>query len=579
LKKVLNLDTKYSKKRMKNQKNQLRPKNRPFVKLFTLIPGGPLKDTSDRNIQFIASTYGWINSHGGFWLKSTHPHLGPHVGTEYFAGQSAGIDMKGCTVGQRLREINPELILSNYRNGAYTQQYALDEAMEAESKFPLAIAVFNTDTTLVKALSTTDTTVLLNPPPEKPNGFQEIYPFKASTANGEHTKNKKHYVAWLRLEDEILRINNAEITDNDLIKLTVVRGIWNTEVSPHGEDVVVLAPIYCGNIWKNGMEYYLSGLPDGNSQQPAIRYIYMQQKLEFWKFLSDKVAEMFEEGYNGPWFDCTVSSWINHSNAYGVRVPGPYDVDLGRLLDRETYREYHQHKLDYLFKRFPKGEFYVNWFFPEFYFENGHEKLMFSGENGHHPISGGAIELYASSRMDWYLLTKMQIDAVKNGYIFCCWVKCSLEERRRSVDMPKDGSMEDIGMPLDYLMFAYGTFLLVYEPDAPQVWGGAWGRPGEQSSFVPPTFVYWDLGEPKEHFDDIAQAELDNASGVYCRHFKGGMVLVNPSKEESRLISLNAKYYEPERGEWVSSVTLRSRTAVLLLRANLANEQEHSEAS
>ena len=38
----------------------------------------------------------------------------------------------GRSVGERLRALNPDIILTNYRNGAYTNQFALDEAMEAE---------------------------------------------------------------------------------------------------------------------------------------------------------------------------------------------------------------------------------------------------------------------------------------------------------------------------------------------------------------------------------------------------------------------------------------------------------------
>jgi hypothetical protein len=70
------------------------------------------------------------------------------------------------------------------------------------------------------------------------------------------------------------------------------------------------------------------------------RYVLMHQRREYWEFLGDQVKGIIDEGYTGPWLDCAVSSWINHSDAYGVRVTGPYDVDLKRPLDRDTYREY-----------------------------------------------------------------------------------------------------------------------------------------------------------------------------------------------------------------------------------------------
>lgn len=87
---------------------------------------------------------------------------------------------------------------------------------------------------------------------------------------------------------------------------------------------------------------------------------------------------------------------------------------------------------------------------------------MFSGENGRHPISGGAVRMYANGKfMDRRELMRMQLDMVRNRYTAAAWAKRA-----------DTGSDED--MPRDYQLFTYVTHLLGYEPDAPRDCGGAY---------------------------------------------------------------------------------------------------------
>jgi hypothetical protein len=196
----------------------------------------------------------------------------------------------------------------------------------------------------------------------------------------------------------------------------------------------------------------------------------------------------------------------------------------------------------------------VNWFFPQFYFDNGHEKYLFSGENGHHPISGGAIETYANYRnMDWLPLMRMQIDMLKSRFRIACWVKIS--------DVGDDTQVES-----QYWLFAYGTYLLVQEPDAPQYWGAQWAPQPPHGRFTPPAFVYWDLGKPLEHFDDIAMARVPESPGIYRRRYANGIVLVNPDPEKRVELKLDEEYYDTESAGWTRLAALGPRSARLLLR-------------
>lgn len=533
--------------------------DRPFVKLFTLMREGPLNDTSDKTIEYIARNYDWINGHGGSWLKPVHPD----GRWEYFAGPSAGRDAQGRTVGERLRAINPEIILSNYRNGPYTSQGALREASEVEKRCPLSIAVFVTGCKLAAPVDDKQTEIRLSPPPDAPEDKPDIYPFKKSFTDQEYSQDKSNYVAWLRLGEEILRIDDARAEDGAIV-LTVKRGIWNTTAAAHDTNTHVLEPIYCGRVQSDGKsEYYLSGLPDGSSEQRSLRYVMMQQREDFWEWLAEKAQEVFDEGYDAVWLDVTSSLWINHSDAYGVELPYSWDVDKNAPLDNETLREYTQAKIDWFKKRFPEGMFMANSIFPRFYFENGHERHMLSGENGHTPIDGVSLEFYANvtrernlERTTWPLLVKMQMDMRDNNFRVACWVK-------------KEDVGTDWDMARSYQVFAYATHLLVYEPQSPQYWGGQWPPKddnAEEWNFEPPDFVYWDFGKASQTFATLEDAELKSAPGVYARQYEKGMVLVNPDSKQTHTIQLDEQMYDTEQKAWVTQVELKPLTGALLLK-------------
>jgi hypothetical protein len=429
----------------------------------------------------------------------------------------------------------------------------MEEATEVEQLLPLSIAVHNTGASLSQPVTATEEMIVVRPPANVPAGKNAAYPFKASTTDLSHSSDRSRYVAWLRLDDEILRIKAVETLPDGAIRLVVNRGEWGTRAVGHSASSIVLQPIYYGSISRDGSENYLSGFPDSRGQQRSLTYLLMMQRPQVWEFVGDKVARLVDDGLQDIWLDCSVSTWNGPTNAYGDKIQAPYDVDKKRDCDRESYREYQQRKLDYLFHRFAGARFYVNWFFPQFYFENGTEKLLFSGANGHHPISGGAIEMYANDRnMDWKQLMHMQLDMIANRYTVTSWIKYS-------------GRGDDSDMPREYKLFGYGTYLLVFEPGASQYWGGAWKAEGRQQ-FAAPDFVYWDLGKPLESFSEIARAEVPGSPGMYRRQYTKGLVLVNPDGKNARTAKLNGEYYEPESKAFVSSVTLQPRTARLMLK-------------
>ena len=174
---------------------------------------------------------------------------------------------------------------------------------------------------------------------------------------------------------------------------------------------------------------------------------------------------------------------------------------------------------------------------------------MFSGENGFHPISGGAVEMYGSYMIPWELTMKMHRDMIDNGY--------------RAVFWQKGGSGDE------FILFAYGSYLLMQEQTTLHCFGGHWAEDGPYGLFTPPSFLFWDLGKPLESFKDIHDAELFDTPGVYRRRYSKGMVVVNPSRNDTIELPLNEELYEPKSSEWVEKVTLAPRRARLLLKAEI----------
>ncbi|MCX7014412.1 MAG: hypothetical protein NTW86_17990 [Candidatus Sumerlaeota bacterium] len=505
---------------------------------MTLFGGGPLERTpSDADLARIASTYQFVNGHAGRYTVPGKDQI-----AAFWAGPSSGRDEQGRTIAERIKAINPAFTLSNYRNGSYVSQYCPNEAAEVETRFPLGIAVSDSGTKLVKPVGAEDEVLLLAAPSEKPRGAPAIYPFKASTTTEEHTRTTKAYVAWLRLGDEILRIDKAETGEERTIQLSVRRGIWGTKASAHDAAARVLAPVHIGSV-RQGSDTSLAGLPDGKAPQPGIRYALQPQDPKFWEWLAEKCKIIFDEGYDVTWLDVSVSTWYNNGDAYGQPVV-PWNIEADKPLDNPTYREYQQRKTDYLFQRFPDKRFFINNVKGSCYFKDGQDRKQFTGEVGHHPISGGSMEFYVhvNSEAQWREVAEMTLDMVRNNFWGVAWAK---SEGKKMAG---------------YRQYAYCTYLMAYEPGSRLLFGAQWpllGRPDEM--------LYWDVGEPSQHFQSIDEAKRADAPGVYERQFAKGLVLVNATPEKSKSVRLGKEYYDPETANVASEVALGPFSGKLLL--------------
>jgi hypothetical protein len=520
----------------------------PYAPLMAVVGGGELGPFSDEQLRQIGSTWRMVNSHGGMLPHDdiTQPP------SAYWAGPSAGRDAQGRTIGERLKALAPDFILSNYRNGSYIAQFSPWEAEEVERRFPTAISVWNTGCTLLAGVAPGDTQVSLTrfpadkvpAKPEIKGGRPDHYPFKASTAAGEYSRTTKEYVGWLRLGDELLRIERLEVA-GDRLNLTVRRGLWGTTAAAHAAGAPVLQPVYIGrNMGIDAGDGALGGRLDDPSRQPGVRYALMTFDPRMHAWLGDKAERIFAEGYDVCWLDVSVSTWYNNANAFGDEVR-PWNVRTGQLLTQEDYRGWQQEKNDSLYRRFPGKRFWINNVKGGVYFTNGRDRLQLSGENDHHPVDGGSMEMYANHRGNagaWVQTADMTLDMVRSGFHAVAWSKGRNDS--------------------DYRRFSYATYLLAYEPGAELYFAI-----GEGGSLLkrPADLYYYELGEPQQRFQRIAEAELPDAKGVYSRQFARARVLVNPGKDAAR-VTLAEEYLDAVTLQPVREVALEGNQAAILLR-------------
>lgn len=510
---------------------------RPYAPMMAPMgPWQPGPEPTDALIRHFADTYRMINSHGGV-VDPDRPEEGK---VAYWGGPSFFVDDWNKSNAERMKKLNPDFLMSNYRNGSYIQQNCPQEAREVESSFPLGIAVWQTRLHLSKAIDSDTSELAFVAPTELPKNNAQVWPFKVSTTDEEYSKSPKEYVSWLRIGDEIMRIDKAVKADGQL-NLTVRRGYWKTNPAAHSTEDDVLMPVYIGSVTSGG-DVALSGVPDNKSKQLGIRYALQQQNKDFHAWLEKKCQRIFDEGYDVTWLDVATSAMYNNGDAYGNLV-AQYDLDNDREMTPEQYCEYQQIKFDAMFEAFPDRLFFVNNIKGSSYFENGRERRLLSGEGGHHPVSGGSMENYAIVRdeRDWIQVANMTLDFINSDFDGVAWSKT------------KD--------PMDqYHLFAYCTYLLAWKPREKLMFGGQWIRDNTR----PEKFFYYDLGGPRQDFNKIAEAAMAGTTGVYSREFEKGTVIVNPSATEQK-IPLDKRFFNPSGGLWVNEITLPSQQAAILL--------------
>ncbi len=507
------------------------PLDKPYAGGLWALYGDGCAGLTTNDIANMANRLSFVNAHSfqptdKFWFSDDCPK-----------------DAKGRTIKQQILALNPNFTFSNYRNGSYTNQDCIDEAAESEQRFPMGISVWDTKAKLTAWLNASNTNFKLTRSIAPPSGVTEqFYPFKESKTTAIYSVDKNQYVSWVRIEDEIMRINSVS-WDGTNIVMDVTRGIWGTTAASHTISTRVMAPVYIGSV-KSGADTSLSGVPDNGSPQMGIRYAYYQQDTNFQTWLGDKAQHYFDKGCDVTWLDVTASTNYNTGDAYG-QARDPWDYESGAAVSATRYMNYQQQKINALYARFPDKKFFVNNVKGESYFP--YEKRFLTGENAsgqkvNHPVDGGCMEYYVGdTETGWHQDVDMTLDMVANQFWTIAWAK---------------------GGTAQYRKYAYATYLLAYAPGCKVVFGSEFGIRANVDSYF-----YYDLGNPIETYTNSTQATNGSLPvGIYQRHFSKGMVLVNV-KSTTATVALTQALFDVDSSTFVNSVDIAGKAGKILLKS------------
>jgi hypothetical protein len=519
---------------------------RPFVRLFTeansCTENAQLNGLSPsrRRTQLARLTRWYVHFHGE--ASNAFP---------------LGVRCKGAsrtTLAQKLSSLGA--MVSNYRNGSYVSQSApglmnFHEARGLERNAPLAIATFwpgqagfgrgsrdAADGRLLASISRRATSIRVVASPG-PSGAPATWPYIASRGSGldrrAYSRNTHDFVSWIRVGNELMKVVAAPTAADGVITLSVRRGLWSSDASPHPSDARVMSPVYVGG--DNGG---FDGSPSADSTQLPLRY-----GIKIWtasgvRWIAARIRNTLGkryQGYNAVWLDITSCGLSNTVSATGPPIV-PWDDRAKTPLTSPRWGEYQEDKVAGLRRRLDG----LRWFGNSLHWTTPCN-LELLGTS----LQGGALEKWLNNNESW-------ADAVQQSLVI---------QRRDLAGIYWARWNQGVADEARYKRFTYGSLLLTYRSSADRFqYGGPWGLAKPERLF------FWDLGRPITNPNDLA--ELRAPSGLYLRRFSNGLVVVNPTAN-SLTTAVGAGYLEVSdltgaQPTPVDSVTVASHDAAFLMR-------------
>lgn len=453
-----------------------------------------------------------------------------------------------------MRKFNPELKFIKYINGTYTNKDDYQEMNLIESEYRDGIEMF-----LLAGLASD---INENGREFNLKSFNGEIPLYASTVSGESSKNNKLFVSWIRIDNELMRVDGFDPASG-YIKVT--RGFAGTKKEKHYSNANIFSPIYIGYLgW--------SGYP-GADKETSLRYALSVSNERIYeykaKILLDNMATL---GYDGAKFDILGSVFYNMCDATGKPVI-PWDFQKNHPYMVYDYFRQQERKIafiqKYIFDRTGKhpilfgNSLSSQVFYPE---DGGSMFFLMSTDVKPMPMNGFQMENFVSIvhkntffGMDlWKKKMNMMIHTANHNMGAVALIQFSDLHNTLGHIRPE---------VLQHEKFGYASYLLGVEPDESTYVGTPvfMELPGTREKIVNlfPQYFY-QLGNPLESKEKIEMYKRPEGE-IFQRQFEQGLVLVNPSSEHYNYIPLNRKYYDPETGLNVESVKMPSHTGKILL--------------
>lgn len=469
-----------------------------------------------------------------------------------------------------IHEVNPEFKAVRYFNSTYTA--GTDDVRLVESKYRHALTMFVV-ATLKEDIGRTTTRFRLTPSKKG-----DIISLRASTtdgalsAAGPSPPNTKKYVTWIRIGDELMRI---DIFDRDSGRIEVTRAFDGTQAGTHQSGAKVFSPVYLGSVNETG------AWPGGPGAY--LRYAFDPANPAGIQWQLHEMIDIFSQGYNGFWLDICSASPFNMSDSDGRHVT-PWDFRTGRPYDKNAYCIGQQIKVDAIqtaiFKKFGK--------WPTMIANNMKARTFEPGKGGQRfmlvptdvkprPLDGYCIENYAGGfparaadrakyvgpryhDVDhWRANQMMLMECAQNGLAAYPMIA---NAGFKSLMLENLGSVRD-----KFESFAYASYLLCVEKDGSTKLGlpAFYQKNGRRFAKLHPRYT-WPIGPPVEI---VKPERIDDykikGHSTYTRRFRNGLVLVNPADTDDTQIKLDQQYIDPDIKKRITRITMKANSGKILL--------------
>lgn len=396
---------------------------------------------------------------------------------------------------------------------------------------------------------------------------------KASTANISDAKDSGKFCFWLRLDDELLKVTKV---DAESRRIRVERGFAGTRPATHRSGSAVLTPVYLGNRKQLDHARHTNSWPGGPDY---LRYAVDPRQPAAATFKAALVIRMMEAGYDGAWFDTFQPRPYNLCDALGRPVAYFWDFKEGRIYTIDTYldaiKDYVRNiRRIVLAKMGRQPVLYANSasasyrlgvkslfnsatqsdLLDGYCFEDSYLRVVATRAKGKGIASRAGFTPITGER--WVTNLTNHADAANSGLSGICmagpagYLAAFLNSTLPDYDQ--------------LLRFSYGSYLLTVTSARTT----SFGLPlleTDGRAIAWPSMLFAPLGDPMQS-NSIGALKVQG-SPCYSREFEHGLVIVNPSDAEARSVPIPVGFVDATTRKQVTSITLRSADAAILMRA------------
>ena len=414
---------------------------------------------------------------------------------------------------------------------------------------------------------------------------------KASTVAGAESRGSRQYVTWIRVDDELMRIESFNAESGEI---SVTRNFDGGNLQEHALNAGVFCPAY--------------GVAPGGAPEwePALglTYHYDPAYPARWAHLFEELGEAVENGADGLWIDLVMDRGWREVDINGSELRSSeesqspcWNFAAGRFYLKDELRKKNEEGVRVLQERFRakygRYPLLYGYGLAASRFEEGgggHKYLLLPTEAKPRPLDGMGIEEFMGgyNMEEWLLWTRARKVSpprkalypstapfrnwAENIRLLMRCAQSNLAAMPFTINAnPRAAIFQELDRKSrhDWELWAYCGYLLGVEKHdgkcSTPLGITMFSQEDHQRSVKLDPMYYWRIGEPLETLkpEDFEKYRVPGTE-VFRRRFSHGLVLVNPATQRQEL-KLDREYYHPEAGQRVHEVALEEQSGMILL--------------